>query len=341
MMKLGLGLYPRIWDDDHLAMARQLGCDSVVAHLPLPAGDGVWHAEDLAKLKADAARHDLALAAVENLPPAHWDHVLLGEDGRDEQIANVQQTIRNMGEVGIPCLGYYFSIVGVWGHWRDAHDRGPGRGGAGVRSFDIDKVPTAEPPNYRDLWGKGGLEHRPADEAIPRVDVETLWQRLEVFLRAVVPVAEEVGVTLAAHQDDPPVPELRGMGRLLTSAEALQRLVDLVPSERNQLEFCQGTVSEMAGIDVLATIRRLAGQGKIAYVHFRNVSATVPRFDEVFVDEGYVDMLAALRAYHESGFAGTLIPDHTPLISAPAAWETGMAYALGYMRAGMQMLGVR
>jgi len=340
-MKLGFGLYPNIWDDDHLAMARQFGCETVVAWSPLPAGDGVWHTEDLARLKADAARHDLEVAAVENLPPAHWDRVLLGEDGRDEQIRNVQQTVRNMGEAGIPCLGYYFSIVGVWGHWRDAHERGPGRGGAGVRGFDVAKIPTDKPLNSQDVWGKGALPDRPADRTIPPTDAETMWGRLEYFLQHLVPIAEEAGVTLAAHQDDPPVPQLRGIARLLTSADDLQRLVNLVPSERNQLEFCQGTVSEMAGIDAIGTIRRFASQGKIAYVHFRNVSATVPRFDEVFIDEGYVDMLEALRTYHDCGFEGTLIPDHTPFNSLAPSWDIGMAYALGYMRAGMQMLDIR
>jgi mannonate dehydratase len=340
-MKLGLGLYPHIWNDAHLAMARQFGCQSVVAWMPLPAGDGVWHAEDLARIKADANRHDLELAAIENLPPAQWDRVLLGEEGREQQIRNLQQTVRNMGAAGIPCLGYYFSLVGVWGHWRDAHEPGPGRGGAGVRSFDVDKVPTEEPPIEQEMWGKGFLPHRSADRRLPPVDEETMWQRLEYFLRNLVPVAEEAGVTLAAHQDDPPVPKLRGIARLLYKVENLQRLLDLVPSERNQLEFCQGTVSEMAGVDVIGAIRRFAGQRKIAYVHFRNVSSQVPRFDEVFIDQGYVDMLAALRAYHECGFEGTLIPDHTPRVSTDAPWETGMAYALGYMRAGMQALGIR
>ncbi len=340
-MKLGFGLYPHIWDDAHLAMARQLGCDSVVASMPLPAGNGVWQTEDLARLESDAGKHGLELAAVENLPPAHWDRILLGEEGQDAQMANVQQTVRNMGEAGIGCLGYYFSIVGVWGHWRDAHQRGPGRGGAGVWSFDVDKVPTDEPPDHQDVWGMGALPHRSTDGTVPPTDAETMWGRLEWFLQNLVPVAEEAGVTLAAHQDDPPTPKLRGIGRLLTSPDNLQRLLDLVPSERNQLEFCQGTVSEMADVDVIGTIRRFASQGKIAYVHFRNVSATLPRFDEVFIDEGYVDMLEALRAYHQNGFDGTLIPDHTPFISADNAWETGMAYALGYIRAGMQMLGMR
>ncbi len=340
-MKLGLGIHTHNWNDEHLVFARQLGCETVVAHLPLGAGDGVWHAEDLARIKHDAERHGLMLAAIENLHPTHWDRVLLGEDGRGEQIANVQRTIRNMGEVGIPCLGYYFSIVGVWGHWRDAQRRGTGRGGAGVRSFDVEKVPTQEPPGNACVWGPTPLPTRASEGTIPPTDTETMWGRLAYFLEAVIPTAEEAGVTLAAHQDDPPVPALRGIARLLTSPDAMQRLLDLVPSERNQLEFCQGTVSEMAGVDVPATIRRFASQGKIAYVHFRNVSGTVPRFDEVFLDEGYVDMLEALRTYHDCGFEGTLIPDHTPFIHLEPAWEMGMAYALGYMRAGLQMLGVR
>ncbi len=337
-MKLGLGLYPHIWDDTHLTMASQLGCQSVVAWMPLPAGDGIWHAEDLARVRADVNRHGLELAAVENLPPAQWDHVLLGEEGRDRQIRNLQQTVRNLGAVGIPVLGYYFSIVGVWGHWRDAHQKGPGRGGAGVRSFDAAKLPTDEPPTEQEMWGKGFLPHRSAERRLPPLDEETLWERLRYFLENLIPVAEEAGVTLAAHQDDPPVPSLRGQARLLYSVENMQRLLDLVPSPRNQLEFCQGTVSEMAGVDVIAAIRRFASAGKIAYVHFRNVSSQVPQFDEVFLDQGYVDMLEALRAYHECDFPGTLIPDHTPYLNTQTPWETGMAYALGYMRAGLQML---
>ncbi|HYH03296.1 MAG TPA: mannonate dehydratase, partial [Bacillota bacterium] len=129
-MKLGLALKPHLWDDDHLALARQLGCESIVAWVPLPAGDGVWHTEDLVRLKNQVNQHGMELAAIENPHPAHWDKILLGEAGRDEQMAKMQQTVRNMGEAGIGCLGYNFSVVGVWGHWQDANNT-MGRGGAG------------------------------------------------------------------------------------------------------------------------------------------------------------------------------------------------------------------
>ena len=336
-MKLGLGLKPHQWGDDHLAFARQMGCESIVAWVPLPPGDGVWHEEDLRRLKEKVSRHDMELAAIENLHPGHWDHVLLGEDGRDEQIDNVCRTIRNLGAVGIGCLGYSFSIVGVWGHWSTG-DNTDGRGGAGVLHFDADKIPDAGPPNNQRFWLDIPVPERSPEATIPPVDAEEMWRRLEYFLERVVPVAEEAGVRLAAHPDDPPVPALRGTRRLLHSVANLQRLLDIAPGPCNCLEFCQGTVAEMAGVDVIAAIRRFASQGRIAYVHFRNVSATVPRFSEVFVDDGRVDMLEALRAYRDSGFDGVLIPDHTPIVSTAAPWETGMAFALGYLRAGLQAL---
>lgn len=334
-MKLGLGIRPQHWDDAHLAMARQFGCDNIIAWMPLPAGDGVWHAEDLASLKAQVNKHGMELAAIENLPPAHWDHILLGEPGRDRQMKNVQQTIRNMGDVGVPCLGYYFSIVSVWGHWRDGSNGG-GRGGAGVKSFDLNKVPTNDPPGNQQIWFRTTLSHRDPNGTIPPADETTMWSRIEYFLSNLLPVAEQAGVVLAAHPDDPPVPMLRQIARPLHSVEGLQRLLELVPSRYNQLEFCQGTIAEMPGVDLPQVIEHFARRGEIAYVHFRNVSATVPRFDEVFIDEGYVDMHAMLRAYARAGYKGTIVPDHTPIVSSNAPWDAGMAFALGYMRGCIQ-----
>lgn len=167
-----------------------------------------------------------------------------------------------------------------------------------------------------------------------------MWQRLQYFLTSAVPVAEESGVTLAAHPDDPPVPELRGMARLLVSTPKLKRLIDLVPSPRNCLAFCQGTISTMAGVELPQTIRHFATQDKIAYVHFRNVKGTYPAWQEVFIDEGDIDMLDTMRIYKECGFDGTMIPDHTPPMDFAGErwWETGMAYALGYMQACRQAL---
>ena len=123
---------------------------------------------------------------------------------------------------------------------------------------------------------------------------------------------------------------LRGTARLVYKPEIYQRVLDLVPSHANACEFCQGTIAEMDGeMDVYEAIERYAGQQKIAYVHFRNVKGKVPNYHEMFVDDGDVDMVRALRLYHKHGFDGVIIPDHTPAWSAPLpgtpAWPTPWA----------------
>ncbi len=333
-MKLGLGLYPNLLTDDNLRFARQLGVTHIVAWMPLPAGRGFWELEDLLRLRSRVESFGLKLAAVENIPPSHWDRILLGAPGRQRQVEQVKRTIRNLGRAGVLCLGYCFSIVGVWGHWRDG-EAGGGRGGAGIKSFDYDRVKDAPTLVRGKIWGGHRWNDPVPEQVVGPVDVETMWERLAWFLREVVPVAEEAGVTLAAHPDDPPVPVLRGIGRPLTSPEALERLTNIVDSPCNAIEFCQGTVAEM-GADVVEVIRRLGSRSKIAYGHFRNVRGAVPRFDEVFIDEGDTDMIAAMRAYAEVGFDGVMIPDHTPMVSCAAPWHAGMAFAIGYMRALQQ-----
>lgn len=336
-MHIGLGLYPKLLTDDHLRFASQIGASHIVAWMPLPAGRGYWELEDLRRLRRHIESFGLKLAALENLPPSHWDKVLLGKPGRDEQIENIKTTLRNMGRAGIPCLGYCFSIVGVWGHWRNGEDGG-GRGGAGIKSFDYDRVKDAPVLERGQVWGghrwNDPVEHR----VIGQVTLEQMRERAAYFLERVVPVAEESGVRLAAHPDDPPVPELRGVARLLTSPQSLDWLTGIVPSHYNGLEFCQGTVAEM-GVDVAEVIRHFGARKKLCYVHFRNVRGAVPKFDEVFIDEGDVDMVAAVRTYQEVGFDGVLIPDHTPTITCPGSWHAGMAFAVGYMRAILQTLG--
>lgn len=320
-MKLGLGLTQNLLDEENLRYARQLGATHVVVRGARLGNNGFFEFDELLRMRKLVEAHGLQVEAIENLPWNHWDRVVRGLEGRDEQLENVCRTIENMGRAGIPTLGYYFSIVKVWGHWR-AYTSGGGRGGAGLKSFDYDLVKDA-----------------PVEEGGP-VSVEKMWENLVYFLERAVPVAEKTGVRLAAHQDDPPAVELRGVGRLLTDHEAMQRLIDTVPSPNSGLEFCQGTVAEMGPEKTVDAVRRFAGQGKIFYVHFRNVKGAFPKFDEVFIDEGDVDMLAAMRAYKEAGYDGVLIPDHAPRVAGDTQFgHRGRAFALGYMRALMQMVG--
>jgi mannonate dehydratase len=129
---------------------------------------------------------------------------------------------------------------------------------------------------------------------------------------------------------------LRGAARLVNQPWKYQRLLDLAPSPANGLEFCLGTLQEMSEGDVYEALDNYSRQGKIAYIHFRNVHGKVPRYHEVFVDEGDIDMLRVIRILHRNGYQGVIIPDHTPEMTCAAPWHAGMAFAMGYIRAAMQ-----
>jgi mannonate dehydratase len=173
---------------------------------------------------------------------------------------------------------------------------------------------------------------------VPSATSEQVWQRLADFLDAVIPVAEEAGVTLAAHPDDPPVPVLRGQPRLLYQPRFYNKLLTLRPSPRNVLEFCVGTLAEMTEGDPYETIDEYSRAGKVAYVHVRNVRGKAPHYRETFIDEGDVDIFRVLEILKQNHYEGVIFPDHTPRMDCGAPWHAGMAYALGYLRAALQQL---
>ena len=183
------------------------------------------------------------------------------------------------------------------------------------------------------------MTYAPGDGGfMPPVSSAELWDRLKRFLDEMLPVAEEAGVELALHPDDPPMPELRCTPRMVYQPSLYDRLISLNPSPANMLEFCMGSLQEMTEGNLYDEIDHFAGEKRISYVHFRNVRGKVPCYDEVFLDEGDIDMLRALSRFQANGFEGVLIPDHTPLITCRAPWYAGMSYALGYMRAAFTML---
>jgi mannonate dehydratase len=148
-----------------------------------------------------------------------------------------------------------------------------------------------------------------------------------------VPVAEEAGVKLAAHPDDPPAQALRGTARLVNDPGKYDRLLGVVESPANALEFCIGSLAEMPAGDIYAATRHFARLKKIAYVHFRNVRGRVPRYQETFVDDGDVDMTEIVRILRDEEYDGVLVPDHVPELACPGPWHAGHAYTVGFMRA--------
>jgi mannonate dehydratase len=188
------------------------------------------------------------------------------------------------------------------------------------------------------VWNMVYDAHAPKGD-VPGITHDELWNRVGEFLREVTPVAEEAGVKLAAHPDDPPMPFMRGQPRLVYQPRLYQRLIDLTPSPANTLEFCLGSLAEMTEGDIYETVENYSRQNRIGYVHFRNVKGKVPNYRETFIDDGEVDMLRVLRILKQNDYQGVLIPDHTPQMACNAPWHAGMAYAMGYMRAALQMIG--
>ena len=173
---------------------------------------------------------------------------------------------------------------------------------------------------------------------LPSISHQELWRRLERFLADVVPVAEQSGVRLAAHPDDPPMPTMRRQPRLVYQPAMYQRLIDLAPSRSNALELCVGTLAEMTDGDIYDAVDRYSKQGKIAYIHLRNVVGKVPNYRETFIDEGDVDMLRILTILANNRFDGVVIPDHTPQMTCSAPWHAGMAHTIGFILAAQAML---
>lgn len=330
--------------EEYLTFASQLGVGGVQLNTPELPGERRWELADLVALRERVEGYGLRLEAIENVPNAFYEGAMLGLSRRDEEIEDVAATIRNMGTAGIPILGFNWMPTSVW-----RTELAPvGRGGAVVSVFDLataqdsaqaDNVLVARRDrrveDKKDSWSRGAL----FDIAAPRSD-EEMWSAYEYFVNALVPVAEESGVQLALHPDDPPVPSLGGVARIFRSVDALKRAVELSPGPGFAIELCLGTVSEMGGEGaVLEAVRFLAPRGKIAYVHLRDVKGTVPDFVECFLGEGNYRPARVIRELSRHGFDGFIMDDHTPALVGDSPYgHRGRAFALGYIQGLIEMM---
>jgi mannonate dehydratase len=354
-MKLGFGLYLHMLNEQHYQFARQCGATHVVVHLtdyfahkntskeaadqPIggtegwgSAGDGQpWSLEKLLDIKSQINDFGLKWEAIENFDPSMWYDVLLDGPKKLEQIERLKEQIRIVGEAGIPIFGYNFSLAGVASRISGPFARG------GAISVGMDGCDNSPIPNGM-VWNMIYDPNAPKG-FLPEITHEELWSRLQFFLDELIPVAEEVGVKLAAHPDDPPMPIVRQTPRLVYQPHMYQKLLDMKISPSNNLEFCLGTIAEMTEGDVYAATNEYTRQGKVAYIHCRNVMGKVPNYKEVFIDDGDIDMVRIMKILKTNGFDGVLIPDHTPQMSCDAPWYAGMAYAMGYLKAMISMVG--
>jgi mannonate dehydratase len=302
---------------DTLRWLKQLGCQHVIFQGTdsVDMGrKGYWDAEDVRRAKKNCEKAGLVLESM-MIPIDFYRKARLGQVGRDREIENVCRTIRAAGAEGIPMLEWRFWPDFFWDE-RVGYYHVEGRGGSRLKAFD-----------------HGRVKGLPPFKEVGEVDEKTMWQRFLYFARPIVAAAEKAGVRLTMHPNDPPVPVMRGVARIFHHPDGLRRFLKEVPSKASGITFCQGTIAEM-GVNVLEEIRYFGRLGKIFLVHFRFVRGKVPRYTEVFIDEGDLDPLEAMRTYKDVGYTGPFVSDHTPRVEGDTSWgHRGRTFSLGFMRA--------
>lgn len=303
--------------EQKLALSRQMGVTGAVAppsprYADMREKNG-WDIEVIAAVKERFKKEGLDWRVVEG--PPTLEKTKLGLDGRDEEIDNFITFVKNIGKLGIDVVCYNWMPVISW--HRTATER-LGRGGALMTAFDYEDIKDQPMTEYGE------------------VSAETMWRNLEYFLKALVPECEKANVKLALHPDDPPIDNIRGISRIMTSANAFKRLIELVPSPVNGITLCQGTFATM-GEDIPSVIRYFGERDKIFFVHFRDIRGDKYNFEEVFQDDGITDMYKAMKLYHQLGFRGPMRPDHVATVAGdsndhPGYSILGNLFAIGYMR---------
>jgi mannonate dehydratase len=301
---------------------KQLGVDHVIARYP---GSIPWQEAPLRELIERLKGHGLTLG---NIMITGFPKTLYGRPGRDEEIDKVIQSIRAAGRAGLPVIEYNFYAHRLTeGYYEET-----GRAGAGLTAFDYDRVKDLPP-----LEGEGAHS------------LDEMWANVTYFLKAVVPVAEQSGVRLALHPNDPPAPISRGSGQIMSTVAGWKRLIDIVKSPSNGLTFDCGVTREL-GEDPVEVCRYLGARDCINHVHYRNVTVRKPyeKYTEVFLDEGDNDMFLVMKELVRQKYPRLIYPEHPRALDYDrehanfrSGYPGGGGYAayafnVGYTRAMLQ-----
>ena len=315
-LKIAAQMSPEATEDD-FAFVNQMG----IKYAVLWTGADKASAGYYASAKKRFAGHGITVYGFGNRDVHNQDAITLGLENREAKIAQYKQHLRDLGAAGVPYTTYAHMANGIWSTERETT-----RGGASARAFNLEKAESGH-------WD-GKHYHLPQTHGRLYAEDE-IWTNYTHFIKEVIPVAEEEGVLIGIHPDDPPQPELGGIPRcIFSSFEGYRRAMEIADSPNLGLCLCVGCWLEggdLMGKDIIETIKYFGERNKIFKVHFRNVNAPLPYFVETFVDDGYQDMYQVMRALREVNYDGILIPDHIPLMANDH--RVGTAFTMGYMKA--------
>lgn len=294
----------------------------VSAVYDVPVGEA-WSEESIAKLKAEIEAAGLVFEVVESIP-VHED-IKLGLPSRDRMIENYCTTIRRLSKAGVKVVCYNFMPVFDWTRTQLDY---PLSDGSNALVYYKDQVERMDPLNGELALPGWDASYKKEDlkalfEAYSKIDKEKLWENLAYFLERVIPVAVECDVDMAIHPDDPPW-DIFGLPRLITNEENIDRFLKIVDVKNNGLTLCTGSLGCAKWNDIPKLVDKYAKQGRIHFMHVRNVKLMDDgSFEESahFSSCGSLDVYAIMKALHDNHFDGYLRPDHGRMI-----WgETGKA----------------
>jgi mannonate dehydratase len=310
-------------DRTYMRKIKQIGVDHVLTGGPqIP-----WTEKSLLDAMDQFKAEGLTVI---NMMIGGFDNTIYGREGRDEEIRKIQDSLKAAGAVGLPVVEYNF-----YAHrFIDGYYNTTARGGAGTLSMDYERGKYLPPDP-----GEGNGQTS-----------EMMWDNLTWFLKAVIPVAEKAGVRMALHPNDPPVPVSHGHAQIMATFNDWKRLIKIVDSPSNGMTYDCG-VSREIGEDPLEVLRYLGSRDRINHIHYRNVIVEKPsvKYEEVFFDEGQVNMFAVMQEIFRLGYKYGLYPEHPRALdydrehqggmdnnNPGAAGYTGWTYNVAYAKAMMQ-----
>ncbi len=303
--------------EEQLLFLKQIGAE----YVSVGSTPDLRTAEGFQQIKKTYADAGFKVWNIGNTSVHNMEQVTLNLPGRDQKIEEYKQYLHNLAKAGIRYTTYAHMGNGIWTSGRtDVR-------GASAREFNMaspDKVGRWDGKEWREPLSHG--REYTKDE---------IWENYTYFIKRVAPVAEELGIRIGIHPDDPPVPVLAGVPRcIFSSFDGYKRALEIANSPNVGICFCCGTWLEggtkITGKDPAESIRHF-GNEKIWKVHFRNVNAPLPHFIETFMDNGYYDMYQAMKALRDVNYDGIIILDHTPQTVGGSYPATAYGYA--YMRA--------